>query len=195
MIQSKYNSFEPSLPEPIAFYALKHHLGYINQSIKDLRNFPLFTNNIVELCQGIGGSVLDLYTGPIAPISIAIEILRQMAQRGILLKDEFIQWIDNQGLNYRLICLSDGSSWTLRAGRFENRYIHVHPSRGSINTIRVKPSVLKTAIAALLLYPNLLQLPTIQQLNGARMLFEGMSPLKEGVSHHSILRIFKYVHS
>jgi hypothetical protein len=55
-----------------------------------------------------------------------------------------------EGNEYRLTTLPDKSIWTLRYGKDEKYYVHIHPARYSPQTIRVRSLTLKTAIAVLL---------------------------------------------
>ena len=45
--------------------------------------------------------------------------------------------------------MPDGSAWVLRQGEEGGRYVHVHPGRRTPPTLRVRATVLKTAVMAL----------------------------------------------
>jgi hypothetical protein len=189
-----YKSFDSTLPEPIAFYSWKHHLSFICNEIDRLRNTTTH-EEIFFICQGIGGSILDLYTGYLMPNVIAHEVIENLLQKDVLTPLKYNLWIDSSCNDYRQINLSDESSWTLRKGKYPNKYVHVHPSRYSKNTIRVKPSTLKTAIAMMILYPQQYSQPTIEQLNYARKSFPNLSPVKGIKSVSSTIRLLKYLNS
>ncbi len=187
-----YISFDSTLPEPIAFFSWKHNLNFICEEIDRLKDI-ITHEQIPFICQGIGGSVLDLYTGSLMPNAIAHEVIEILSRKYVITHPEYSIWIDNLGNGYRQISLSDGSSWTLRNGKYPNRYVHIHPSRYSEKTIRVKPSTLKTAITMVILYPQQFTQPTVEQLNFARKLFPNLSPVKGIKSVSSTIRLLKYL--
>jgi hypothetical protein len=189
-----HKSYNPLLPEPLAFSCWKHHLNFISQSVNELKA-EITPSTIALICNGINGSVLDLYTGELSIATIALEVETIINGLGLSDLTSFQLWVYNHGKKFQQITLSDGSSWTCRLGRFQNRYIHIHPSRYSKNTLRVKPSTLKTAIAYCLLFPNVTNNPMIIDLNKARKLLLNLSPLKEDVVYHSIFRLVRYIHS
>ena len=129
-----YQSFDPSLPVPIAFSGWKHHMGFIATSINKL-SVKIDDATITAICHGIGGSMLDLYIGNLSPENIASEILEKVKCNGALVKEKFTHWVCNSGDNYQQVTISDGSYWTLRLGRYPERYVHIHPSRYAINKI------------------------------------------------------------
>ncbi|MBT1704111.1 hypothetical protein KK060_12530 [Fulvivirgaceae bacterium PWU20] len=94
----------------------------------------------------IGGSQMDLYHGLLSPDRISDEIIEYLQQNCLLEKNVYLEWL-NQNDGFRLLTLSDGSIWVLREGKEKDKYVHVHPGRYSPQTLRVKASVLKTAIA------------------------------------------------
>lgn len=187
-----YQSFDPNLPVPIAFSGWKHHMGFIATSINKL-SVKIDDATITAICHGIGGSMLDLYIGNLSPENIASEILEKVKCNGALVKEKFTHWVCNSGDNYQQVTISDGSYWTLRLGRYPERYVHIHPSRYAINTIRARPTALKTVIAYSLKYPDYINNIDIQKINQVRLLCLNLSPLKEGVVNHQIFRILRYV--
>ncbi|HNS30515.1 MAG TPA: hypothetical protein PKL52_08290, partial [Tenuifilaceae bacterium] len=106
---------------------------------------------------------------------------------------DYEDWLRTSGLEYRSITLSDGSSWTLRLGRMPNRFVHIHPSRYSANTLRIKASTLKTAIALKMVFPTLNIPPNLQQVNQARDLLHNLSPVKGIHSSKSLIKILAYL--
>ena len=187
-----YQSFDPSLPEPIAFSGWKHHIGYIASSVKSLA-LSASDDSIRTLCQGIGGSVLDLYIGKLTSEEISKEIIEALKFKGVVNKDCFKQWIFNSGTHFQQLTISDGSSWTLRWGRYPERFVHIHPSRNAIHTLRAKPGALKSVIAYCIKHPKEWHSIDIHKLNQVRVQYANLSPLKEGVVNHQIFRILRYV--
>ncbi|NVO09867.1 MAG: hypothetical protein HXX16_07905 [Bacteroidales bacterium] len=141
------NSVNHNLPKPIAFNCWKHHMGYIKDALisNDLCNFSHL--NIHEIIQFIGDSNVDFYYGDLDTISISDQIICRITAEIDLNIDNFTEWVSSKGRDYKEIVLSDGSSWTIRLGQIDNRFIHIHPSRYSKKTLRVKSSTLKTAVA------------------------------------------------
>jgi hypothetical protein len=187
-----YTSFDPTLPHPIAFSGWKHHLGYISQNTKEFCN-SLDINKTNELCKGIGGSVIDLYYGKLSPMEVSIEILDYLKNANVEDIHSFKQWLANDGEGYRKVILSDESTWVLRYGRFAGRHIHIHPARYSVNTLRVKPTVIKTLIAYLLYFDTSALDIEVGQLNWVRKEVLGLPPLANGVVNHQIFTMLKYV--
>lgn len=187
-----YNSFDPKIPKPVAFYGWKHHLGFISKSISELRG-SITNEEVKYLCQNIRGSVIDLYTGGLTCFEIAREIKLFIEKNKIIDLNSFTHWF-NKNDDFRLVSISDGSSWTLRKARFVDRYIHIHPSRYSSNSIRIKSTTLRTAIAYCLLFDSSIENPAISDLNLVRVNLLNLSPLKEDVLYHPIFRVVKFLH-
>jgi hypothetical protein len=124
----------------ILFNALKHHLGYIQTFVKSNN-----LDNAKEQLWGIGASQMDLYIGELSVQDIENQIVEHLDKNNILDKTLFENFIENQK-DFFEITLSDTSRWTLRKGNDVTNYIHIHPSRYSPHTIRVRAGILKTAI-------------------------------------------------
>lgn len=135
----------PGLPIPVLFHPLKHHLHYIREFINSQ-----YHSNEAELklrLKTIGSSQLDLYLGPLAAQQIAKETILYLQRHNVLEREAYLQHLATGGADYRVITLSDSSSWVLRWGVVAERHVHLHPARYSLNTTRVKANLLKTAIA------------------------------------------------
>ena len=129
----------------ILFNALKHHLGYIQTFIQ---NHDLDTAK--EQLLSIGASQMDLYVGELGVQDIENQVIAHLDKNNILDKTLFENFIQTQK-GFFEITLSDASRWTLRMGNSDTHYIHIHPSRYSPHTIRVRAGILKTAIGLELL--------------------------------------------
>ncbi len=143
------NFIDFKIQPPVRFNCWKHHAGYIRQRIKEANSIDDF-NSILKEMLSIGNSQMDLYTGDLSPAEIDNFIRTLIDERNINSYQSYFKWIHNEGKDYRIISLKDNSKWTLRVGNEDERYVHIHPGRYSVNSIRVKAAALKTAAAALL---------------------------------------------
>lgn len=189
--QHEAKSINSELPKPIAFNCWKHHLGFVKnilnkQSINSKDN--AFIN---ELIQFIGESQLDFYTGNLDVYSISDEIIKHLKSLNALDFTDYQAWIYTEGYDYKCISISDGSNWTLRLGQNNNRYIHIHPSRHSKKTIRIKSSTLKTAFALLFYYGLSNADISIEKVNHVRNRFAKLPQLKPTSALIATSRIFK----
>jgi hypothetical protein len=137
-------------PLPVLLNCWKHHLGFIKEQIKTIRlrdsgSLEYIRQNLLT----IGESQMDLYLGELSPAEIGKQVIDRLNESGIISFNNYKTWIANEGKEYRLITLDDDSIWTLRLGIDKKRYVHIHPARNTLNTIRVKATTLKTAIIAL----------------------------------------------
>jgi hypothetical protein len=153
----------------ILFNTLKHHLGYI-QTFAKINNL----DNAKEQLLSIGASQMDLYIGELSVQDIENQIVAHLNKNNILDKTLFENFIESQK-DFFEITLSDSSRWTLRKGNDVTHYIHIHPSRYSIHTIRVRAGILKTAIS--------LELSKIENYNtliiNTLRIELGLSPIKQ----------------
>ncbi|AHM59879.1 hypothetical protein D770_08080 [Flammeovirgaceae bacterium 311] len=136
----------------VLFNALKHHQGYLQQLVKNTP--PSITpHELRRLLLPIGAAQLDFYTGPLAVDVLVQEVKRLLLRQELLAPEAYTAWISGNN-GYRLISLSDHSSWVLRVGRLKNQWVHLHPARYSLHTRRIKAHSLKTALAYAILYPQ-----------------------------------------
>jgi len=111
----------------------------------------------------IGHSLIDLYVGYLSVKQIVEETLHMLHQINITNTIQYETWLRSGG-GYRIIQLTDKSQWTLRRSKANNiQYIHIHPARNSLHTIRIKSESLKTAIAyhCLKFYQTTINIPAI----------------------------------
>lgn len=136
-----------TLPEPVLFNRWKHHAGAIRERIQTVAasGRDAIAALPPELVV-IGSDLMDLYLGELDPVAVVESVLAQLREQRLDVPDAYQKWIDS-GSGYRLIELpEDGSSWTLRRGNDSDRFVHLHPGRGSVSTMRIRANVLKTAI-------------------------------------------------
>lgn len=165
---------------PVLFNVWKHHLGYICYRINEItpgshNKFSSVQNELPT----IGDSVTDLYTGSLLPSDISIEVISILKKQKTFRRDIYIDWINENSDHYRLLKLSDGSVWTLRAGNDEEKFVHIHPGRQSFKTVRVRAVTLKTSVIVLAyLHLDDLSLYDLELVNKLRKDFLSLPPLK-----------------
>ena len=133
--------------EPVLLNCWKHHAGFIRSRVKEYKADP--APNVSDLRQRlllIGESLMDLYLGKLTPEEITGSMISYFRKQKILNREDYRVWLTSGRKEYRNLVMKDESIWTLRLGVKEGRYIHVHPSRYSPHTIRVRSSSLKSAI-------------------------------------------------
>ena len=143
----------------ILFNALKHHLGFIQEQLK---------HSLVPDLKILGNSQMDIYYGTLS--------LKELYNEVIVLipaNDEvsYLQWLNN---SYKEITLSDTSRWVLLHGTAPGKFVHLHPARYSPHSLRVKASILKTAIAVMTTTDTI---PDLHMLNYIRQSIH-LSPVK-----------------
>lgn len=134
---------------PVIFNCLKHHLGYIHNSILYFSNHYNNLEGLSDELLNIGRSRIDLYTGKISHEEIIDFIVARLKCKKRFNKTNFKKWLGKNGEGYQTMILPDRSSWIFKWGKNEEKYIHIHPARNSINCISVNASTLKTAIACM----------------------------------------------
>jgi hypothetical protein len=173
----------------IQFNALKHHLGAIAHFIA--------TCPVAELPQQLkilGGSQMDLYLGHLQVNDIGAATLAALQAAGITSQAAYAHWL-LQHHGYRKITLPDQSVWILRMGQEETgKYIHIHPGRYSPHTVRVKATVLKTAIALAFYRKNeLVKTVDLVTLNQVRAAVINLPPVKDLAECRHILTVMEQV--
>jgi len=194
MADNQYDSKSLSneLPKPIAFSSWKHHRGYVHQVLSNQNKVCSNESFILEVVQFLGDSNIDFYTGILDPKAISSEIIQKLESEKINNLSDYKNWLFTEDLDYKCISLSDGSNWTLRLGQSESRYVHIHPSRHSKKTVRVKSSTLKTAYAYLLYY-GLSDIEfSVEKINFVRRKFVKLPPFKPTSAMVAVSRILEF---
>lgn len=184
-------SLNVNLPEPIALNCWKHHLGYVKSCFSTQTLPPISQEEIKESILFIGDSLLDIYVGILGVHDISRQVLNHHELIKISNLLEYQSWIKGEAKSYKNIYISDGSSWTLRLGTNDKRYIHIHPSRYSCNTLRVRGSTLKTVIAYVAYFGLSDRNITVEKVNIARLNLTKLPPIKSTSSLIAVNRIFK----
>jgi len=182
-------SINQRLPKPIAFNCWKHHMGYIKDSLDSNESFSTSHLNIHEIIQFIGDTNVDFYYGDLDPISISNQIINHIEQEITISIDTYNEWICSEGNDYKTIYLSDGSNWTLRLGQIKERFIHIHPSRHSKKTVRVKSSTLKTVMAYFFTFGIYDVQISVEKINKVRSKIAKLPSLKPTAPLVAVFRI------
>jgi len=170
------------VPAPYWLNGWKHHMGFICSELKaisggDDKALHSFCSNLKIM----GASVSDLYTGGLSPENIAAQVGNQLKGLGTFEYQSYYDWIQESPGGFREITISDSSVWTLLQGKCSYFYLHLHPSRYSEQTIRVKANILKSAVALLACeHMNLGSTHPLQdadKINFLRKEFLGLSPV------------------
>lgn len=192
MHNSNYNikSLNNELPKPIAFNCWKHHLGFVKGFLQNQTNYSKSEPFIREVIQFIGTSQFDFYIGNQTPMGIVNEIVSILEKENVLVLSDYSNWLSKEGADYRCVFISDGSNWTLRLGQGD-RYVHIHPSRHSKKTVRVKSSSLKSVYAFLFHYGISDAEISIEKINFVRNRLAKLPTLKPNSPLAAITRIIK----
>jgi hypothetical protein len=187
----KYYRVSCEVDEPVLLNCWKHHAGFIKYKIQEYRNIP--GDNLGSLrgeLLRIGESLMDLYLGELSPGEIAGAVITELNKQGITGRTGYQFWLKAEGSDYRIILLKDNSKWTLRLGEKPERYVHLHPSRYSERTIRVRSASLKSAI----LYKVLNRVSSesnLDHVNRIRSDFLELPPLKSLGAGSALLKLIE----
>lgn len=176
-------------PIPFLFNAFKHHAATISAFIEYAKTAvvsPEFVNR--ELLK-VGNAMIDIYHGPLSQPTVILEIEKHLKSMDCYHPEAYNGYISRISKAYRTMKLSDGSSWTLLVGREMDRYIHIHPSRGSAHTIRARAIALKTAINLLIFHESELDTNLVALVNEVRQHHLQESPIKNEVYTRGIRRV------
>jgi len=166
----------------ILFNALKHHRIFIRRQMQGLS-----TDALPALLKVLGNSQMDIYYGTLDLPGISEEVIAALQQTPVHDETSYLEWLQaNKG--YAEITLSDTSRWILLPGTEPGRYIHLHPARYSPHSIRVKATILKTAIACMIALPADQQ-PDLHTLNHIRRTLLDLSPVKDIAQCEHLLKV------
>lgn len=171
----------------ILFHDFKHHLQ-TNKNWLD-ENRSKWDAEIHKRVKTIGNSQLDYYVGQLSAEDIRTEILNFLIENNLTEKQVYLKWMEDNG-GFREINLSDSSRWTLRYLE-EAEFVHLHPSRYSMNTVRVKANALKSVLCSLLFQETNNFEFDIEQVNGFRTEFMELSPISAKADHSELKKVFE----
>jgi hypothetical protein len=170
--------------ENILFHHLKHHRA----SVLALIAQPLSQEEQLQALLTFGASQFDLYIGSLSVHEIISQVKAILDARGVGSKQAYKSWIQHGG-GFRTIEIADGSSWTLRFVDHPS-FIHLHPSRYSPHTIRIKANAMKTVACYLMLHSAKNQALDISMLNRLRSSQLGLSPVHEKSGMEEIRKVY-----
>lgn len=154
----------------ILFHHFKHHLNHLKAWVAT--NKSCVSSETVLAIKTLGSSQLDMYCGALSIDEIKQQAADFLLNTGITTIDEYRHWVGN---SYKLFTLSDGSSFTMRYLEHATP-IHIHPSRHTQHTIRIKANALKSAVGYLLTNSHEDDI-NIQALNNHRKQHLHLSPI------------------
>ena len=178
------------LSAPFLFNAAKHHIGFIKEFIDQSRSGGRSLEDINGQLICMGKSVIDIYYGSLTQIEIAQEITRDLKILNCYDLVLYRQFISKN--KYQTLKLSDGSGWILTMGKMEEKYIHIHPSKRSIFTIRARALALKTAILLMVFYSDKLKkISKVELVNEVRGKYLGEPPIKNDIYTKGVSRVLQ----
>ncbi|MBE0551160.1 MAG: hypothetical protein IH619_02100 [Ignavibacterium sp.] len=183
------------VPKPITLNCWKHHAGFIKKQIESAREIKDL-GELKKYLLTIGESQMDLYFGRFSPPEISEYILQPLYQKNIFEYQQYNSWLTEHGRDYQFVELKDKSVWTLRLGDDVSRYVHIHPGRYSMNTLRVKATTLKTAIF-LLCFEQLGEMKSFETetINQIRKKYLNEPPIKSYSSASGLGRLIDFLHN
>ena len=177
------------IPSPITLNPYKHHFHFlINETIRwKQTNWDMVKTELLA----IGNNLIDFYIGKLSIDQICKETINYFSSKNIVNRDNFVSWLKVAG--NKKITFSDQSEWLIKEGNNPERYIHIHPAKHSVHTIRVRATTLKTVVALTIhsvtiqddMKTNLIAVNTIR----VKML--GLSPIKSLHPGTGILRLWE----
>jgi DNA-binding ferritin-like protein (Dps family) len=182
------------IPEPLLFNPLKHYLPFIrdfvNNNMSGIKDPGL--KELTRELKHLGTCVMDIYTGEMSQESIFREIVEILKTNKVVEKKVYKEWTGTGFNDFRIISLSDSSSWTLKYHNSESRYVHIFPARSSPHSFRVKANTLKSAVLYIILIGK--DYVTEDDLNTARAL-AGLSPVKEVSDAEAVTEMIEILRS
>ena len=140
----------------------------------------------------VGNSMIDIYHGILSIHEITAEIKDYLLSIDSFEASQYLAFVTGNSKNFRTMGLSDGSSWTLIKGNDPQRYLHIHPSRSSMHTIRARAIALKTAIYIMIFYEKeLTDTNLIALINKVRLHKMNESPIKNEVYTRGVRRVLE----
>jgi hypothetical protein len=174
---------------PITFNPHKHHFKFLLKQIETWKNQEW--NQVEQELIGIGENLLDFYTGDLTLENICAECVQFFKTNNISDKISFANWLYPQ--EYRKIELSDSSVWVIKEGKATEQFIHIHPAKQSVHTIRVRAVTLKTVLTLMITTDAISQQmnENLQMVNKIRTARLHLSPIKSLQHNKGILQLWE----
>jgi hypothetical protein len=178
------------IQEPLLFNPQKHHLHFIQEQIGFWQS--LSREQAMDDLNKIGNNLLDLYFGSLTVEEICGEIIQTLEKNNRLEKKQYLKWLGPK--EYNKIRSSDGSDWLAKKGNLPERFVHIHPAKNSLDTIRVRGTTLKTIIALLIYDIKYKQnaKTNLGAVNSIRKEYLDLSPVKSLQANKGILRLWEF---
>lgn len=175
---------------PFLLNLVKHHAGYIKSFVEGAKTGSVEPEIIRSKLVKVGGSMIDIYYGILSPSKIVKEVEKTLKSMDCFDQSAYSQYITSSPKNFKTINLRDGTSWTLLIGKSHERYIHIHPCRNSLYTIRAKALTLKTAVYLKVFYADQLNdLSIVKLANEVRENYLEASPIKGEKDVKGLIRV------
>lgn len=126
---------------------------------------------------------MDVYKGKLPLWEICHEMEEFLWKNNMSYSDKFSEWTGTGVTDFRIINLSDDSTWTLKYNNSTTRFVHFFPARYSPQTVRIKSNTLKSAILYSICSGK--DFITAEDLNFARSQI-GLSPIKSSAETEAI---------
>ena len=179
-----------NIPPPVNLNCWKHHAGFIKEQIHLIAPKKISEPGLKKILLTIGESQMDIYLGKLTSTQIAKGITETLKKNFKFKLNNYSKWLSEEKKDYKLLTISDKSVWTLRLGKDQERYIHIHPGRCSPLTIRVKSSTLKTYILSeVFSIDKETKQDELMYINKLRVGFLNLPPLKSISSSKGLLRL------
>ena len=177
------------VPKPVKLNCWKHHLVFIKEQLSPGHK-NVSSDELRKILLQIGESQMDLYLGRLTPKQISSYIIKKLELDGVFKFHNYLNWVSNNGENYREITLPDKSIWILRKGNEKERYIHIHPGRYSPLTLRIKSLAIKSAIVLIAKFGiERSKKPFLNDVNSIRKEVLNQPPLKSLSPHSGLGKI------
>lgn len=177
------------IPVPVTFNTYKHHFRFLLHQIEIWKNIEW--NLADPELSSIGENLLDFYTGDLSVENICAECILFLKNKNINDRIAFSKWL--YPLEYQKIKISDSSEWIIKEGKDSVRYLHIHPAKQSLHTIRVRAATLKTVLVMMIKCGNISteMNENLQTVNNIRTKYLQLSPVKSLQRGKGILKLWE----
>ncbi len=179
---------KPKIPLPVTYNPYKHHFSFLMECISYWQKMDW--QEVDKDLKLIGNNMLDLYLGNLSVENVCQQSIRFFLNNELLDKERYLNWLVPAG--YRKIELADQSLWIIKKGDYASRYIHIHPAKNSLHTIRVRAATLKTVLALRIKDEKLRKdiNRNLEAVNRIRMEYLELSPVKKLEPGKGIVRLW-----
>jgi len=167
------------LPFPALLNCWKHHAGWVRARVeRAAREGEAAVAELPREMLVVGTRLMDFYTGALAPAEIAEDIFAHLDARGAREFAALSEWLAGSD-GYVVLEVRDGSRWAVRLGPEAGRYVHLHPARRSVHTLRVHANALRTAALVVAHAGRLEAAVSLKLANEVRARYLALEPMRE----------------